>query len=107
MHPLVDAEGQFRDLVAAEVQAPQAGEGVQALGHPRQVVAGQVHIWAWGGRVSRGPCGGLQGRQACVNPGSPSWLCGLRYKASPPGFSEKGVYAQSLRVTWCYSQSSR
>lgn len=55
MHPLIDAQGQLRDLVAAEVEAAQAGEGVQALGHPRQVVAGQIHIWGAGRGASAGP----------------------------------------------------
>lgn len=48
MHPLVDAQGQLCNLVAAEIEAAQAGESVQALRHPRQVVAGQVHIWSVG-----------------------------------------------------------
>lgn len=39
VHPLVNAQGQLRDLVAAEVEAAQAGESVQALRHPRQVIA--------------------------------------------------------------------
>lgn len=72
MHPLVDAQGQLCNLVAAEVEAAQAGEGVQALGHPRQVVAGQVHIWGvGGGSISQGPPRQLQRGQACPNPTAP------------------------------------
>lgn len=49
MYPLVNAQGQLCDLVTAEVETAQAGQGVQALGHPCQVVAGQIHIWGMGG----------------------------------------------------------
>lgn len=43
--PLVNAERQLRDLVAAEVEAPQAAQGVKALGDTAEVITGQVHVW--------------------------------------------------------------
>lgn len=79
MHPLVYAQGQLRDLVAAEVEAAQAGEGVQTLGHPRQVIAGQVHVWGAGWGASAGAhTPGARAASPSVNPSSAtSELCGL------------------------------
>lgn len=72
VHPLVDAQGQLCNLVAAEVEAAQAGESVQALGHPRQVVAGQVHVWSVGeGASARAPPGSSSAARPCPNPAAP------------------------------------
>lgn len=44
LSPLVDAERQLRDLIAAQVESLQAAQRVEALGHPGQIITGQVNI---------------------------------------------------------------
>lgn len=74
MHPLVNAQGQLCDLVAAEVEASQAGEGVQALRHPCQVVAGQVHICGTGWGASAGAQGSQSSLEAQLHHLQAVWL---------------------------------